>query len=168
MMKYYYSSEHEELAKMKIKDDTLYISFGGEIMGLGKESFEQHENHTIVHYNKKVYCFYTSKIKGKRSTSDNCKIGMFPINEDEVVRVDGKYYPFETLSIKQLLRESYGTIHNAVLSAYIDRPMDDPDLALKLLKRLYWKLKDYNIPDDEIMPIKEIEEEIFEISNPSD
>ncbi len=162
-MKYYYSSDEDLMIKMGVEDDKMIIDMGGGPYVCGEDSYQDKEKYIEVKHLGVTYKFSKQKTK-KSSVKVDKSIWMNPVDEEKVVKVNNQFCLFEKLSCSDLLQEAYSSLCDATLSAYMDHPMDDPEMTLKLLHRIHWKLKtEFRIPDDEITSFEEIEQEINDI-----
>lgn len=131
-MKYYYSPEHDLVVKMGIKDDKLTLKTGADPYVAEKDQYQINKDYIQVKFSGVTYKFITSRIKKSKGDVDGT-IWLYPVHEEKVVKVDGRYYLFEDLSISNLLRESYSYLCGATLNSYMNQKMDDPELVMKLL-----------------------------------
>lgn len=162
-MKYHYSWEHDLVVKMQIKEEKLYLNLGHETHIIDK--YQEDKNYIKVDYLNITYRFVKSAIKKVPENNDGT-IWLYPISEEKVVKVNNRFYLFEKLSCLSLLKESYNHLVSATYNCYHDQKMDDPEMSVKLLHRLHWKLRmEFNIPDDEIMDFEDFEKEIKDFEN---
>jgi hypothetical protein len=144
--KYYYSSEYDICIKLWFEDEALLFDTGNGTVCIDKDNYQKEGNYTTVSHNGNAYKFFNEKTK--KNASD-CTTQLYPISEDQVVRINNRFCPFDKLSTVELLREAYEHLNGAVINSYLDQGMNDPDMVLRLLHRICWKLgTEFNIPDE--------------------